>query len=106
MKKEQADVEADLSGQLDMNGDPSINSDDNEDGPDGAEISTTKETSRVRTFRVLVLGMLVMTAAVVTTAYIFLDREENRNFETAVRVLVHKMTAPNRHKDTNSPHIL
>ena len=43
-----------------------------------------KEASRIRMFRVMVAGMLVMTGLVTGIAYYFLTREENRNFETAV----------------------
>ena len=47
--------------------------------------SSAAEKSRIRMFRIFVVGMLLMTAVVTATAYFFLDREENRNFETAVR---------------------
>ncbi|CAB9526088.1 Receptor-type guanylate cyclase gcy [Seminavis robusta] len=45
--------------------------------------SSAAEKSRIRMFRFFVVGMLLMTTVVTVTAYYFLDREENRNFETA-----------------------
>ncbi|CAB9511106.1 Receptor-type guanylate cyclase gcy [Seminavis robusta] len=45
--------------------------------------TSAKEDSRIRMFRFFVVGMLLMTTVVTATAYYFLDREENRNFETA-----------------------
>ena len=51
----------------------------------GFDIVSRKDASRIRMFRFMVAGMLAMTAAVTVTAFYFLAREENRNFETAVR---------------------
>jgi len=47
-----------------------------------------KEGGRIRMFRFMVGGMLVMTAVVTVTAFIFLTREENKNFETAVSAVL------------------
>lgn len=46
---------------------------------------SAKETSRIRMFRIMVVGMLLMTMAVTIMAYFLLGAQENRNFETAVR---------------------
>ena len=43
-----------------------------------------KEASRIRMFRVLVVGMLLMVTAVTIMAYFLLRYEETVNFETAV----------------------
>lgn len=49
-------------------------------------LMSKKETSRIRMFRLMVVAMLIMTAAVTIMAKVLLGHEETRNFETAVRV--------------------
>ena len=50
-------------------------------------LTSAKEASRVKMFRLMVVGMLVMTIAVTIMAYFLLGKEETQNFETAVRTL-------------------
>ena len=46
---------------------------------------SAKETSRVKTWRIVVALIMVMTGAAVTgTSYYFLRREEEKNFDEAV----------------------
>ena len=46
---------------------------------------SAKETSRVKTWRIVVALIMVMTGAAVTgTSYFFLRREEEKNFDEAV----------------------
>ncbi|CAB9499730.1 Receptor-type guanylate cyclase gcy [Seminavis robusta] len=44
---------------------------------------TKKEKHRIKMFRLMVLGMLIMTAVVTIVAKVLLGQQENRNFETA-----------------------
>ncbi|CAB9497675.1 Receptor-type guanylate cyclase gcy [Seminavis robusta] len=46
-------------------------------------LMTKKENDRIKMFRLMVLGMLIMTAVVTIVAKVFLGQQENRNFETA-----------------------
>ena len=99
-------VTNDIVQEIDDNNDSSDNGDDNGDGQPGGGRSgeTTKpkqpkmtaydlmmkdrEKKRLRTFRLLVVGMLVMTAAVTGSAYYLLGQEENKNFEDDFWVLL------------------
>ena len=49
-----------------------------------AILSTKKEQERARMFRLMLLLVLAMTAGVTAAAFVFLGRQENENFETAV----------------------
>ena len=44
------------------------------------------DTERIRMFRILVAGMLIMTGVVTGIAYYLLGKQEEENFETAVRL--------------------
>ena len=49
-----------------------------------ALMSTKKEQERAHMFRVMLGWVLVMTGVVTTVAFVYLRRQENENFETAV----------------------
>ena len=49
---------------------------------------TKQEQDRLRIFRCMLLVVLAMTAAVTAAAFVFLGRQENHNFETAVSYIL------------------
>ena len=72
---------------------PALHDDENGEGEDTARRSaqsklaitiTKQEQDRVRIFRCMLMVVLAMTAAVTAAAFVFLGRQENQNFETAV----------------------
>lgn len=48
-------------------------------------LKSKRDTERIRMFRILVAGMLIMTGVVTGIAYYLLGKQEEENFETAVR---------------------
>ena len=53
---------------------------------------SSKDTSRLRSWRIVVTGVLLLTAFAITfTTYTLLKQQEEKNFQTAVSFLLHKI---------------